>query len=204
MKTAIHVILWVSIVVLGYLLFESIMNPIRFNEEVEKRYETSIERLKEIRKLQLAYKSRKNEFAGSFDKLINFAKTDSFAIVKAIGEVPDTLTEEQALKLKLITRDTLFISIKDSLFNENYNIDSLAFIPYTKGSRFQIGAGELETGSKVKVRVFEVSVLNDTLLFDLDRQLVVNFNETRSILVGFPGLKVGSLTEANNNAGNWE
>jgi len=38
----------------------------------------------------------------------------------------------------------------------------------------------------------------------MDEQLVANFNDERIKLTGYAGLKVGSLTEATNNAGNWE
>jgi hypothetical protein len=33
---------------------------------------------------------------------------------------------------------------------------------------------------------------------------VTNYCEEREKITGYPGLKVGSLEEATNNAGNWE
>jgi hypothetical protein len=56
------------------------------------------------------------------------------------------------------------------------------------------------TGSKVKVKVFEATALNIEILHGLDKQSIINLND----LAKFPGLKVGSLEEAVNNAGNWE
>ena len=44
----------------------------------------------------------------------------------------------------------------------------------------------------------------DVVLRDLDRQLVINLNDQRRTNEKYPGLKVGSLTETINNAGNWE
>jgi hypothetical protein len=41
-------------------------------------------------------------------------------------------------------------------------------------------------------------------LGDLDRQLVVNYNDQRTKITGFPGMKVGDVKVPNNNAGNWE
>ena len=38
----------------------------------------------------------------------------------------------------------------------------------------------------------------------LDDQLRINLNDQRRVQEKYPGLKVGSLTETNNNAGNWE
>jgi hypothetical protein len=77
--------------------------------------------------------------------------------------------------------------------------------PYTGGrDQFELAAGVLETGSKVKVKVFECKVYFDVLLFGLDQQLIINLNQEKRDLDKFPGIKIGSLTELTNNAGNWE
>ena len=212
MKTAIQVVLAVAIIVLGYLLWESIQKPIRFNKEKDRIEKVTIQRLKDIRTAQLAFRSEYTRFTGDFDSLIIFVKTDSFTVVQAIGSVPDSMIEEmgrkkaeiQALKEGLISRDTIRLSVRDSLFTEYYPIDSLKFAPYTQGYEFELGAGVLATGSKVTIRVFEAKVPYDILLAGLNRQLIVNYKEMREKITGYPGLKVGSLEEATNNAGNWE
>ena len=212
MKTAIQVALAVAIIVLVYLLWESIQKPIRFNKEKDRIEQATIQRLKDIRTAQLAFRSEHGEFTGDFDSLITFLKTDSFSVVQAIGSVPDSMIEElgrkkaelQALKEGLISRDTIRLSVMDSLFSASYPIDSLKFAPYTQGYQFELGAGKLQTGSKVSVRVFEAKVPYDVLLSGLDRQLIINYKETREKITGYPGLRVGSLEEATNNAGNWE
>jgi len=212
MKTAIQVVLAVAIIVLGYLLWESIQKPIRFNKEKNRIEMATIQRLKDIRTAQLAFRSEHGRFTGDFDSLITFLKTDSFSVVQAIGSVPDSMIEElgrkkaelQALKEGLISRDTIRLSVKDSLFTANFPIDSLRYAPYTKNYEFELGAGTLETTSKVAVRVFEAKVPYDILLAGLDRQLIINYKETREKITGYPGLRVGSLEETTNNAGNWE
>ena len=212
MKTAIQVVLAVAIIVLVYLLWESIQKPIRFNKEKDRREQATIQRLKDIRTAQLAFRSENGRFTGDFDSLIIFLKTDSFSVVQAIGSVPDSMIEEmgrkkaeiQALKEGLISRDTIRLSVRDSLFKASYPIDSLRFAPYTQGYEFELGAGVLQTGSKVTIRVFEAKVPYDILLSGLDRQLIVNHKETREKITGYAGVKVGSLEEATNNAGNWE
>ena len=212
MKTAIQVVLAVAIIVLGYLLWESIQKPIRFNKEKDRIEQATIQRLKDIRIAQLAFRSEFGRFTGDFDSLITFLKTDSFSVVQAIGSVPDSMIEEmgrkkaeiQALKEGLISRDTIRLSVKDSLFSASYPIDSLRFAPYTQGYQFELGAGVLQTNSKVAVRVFEAKVPYDILLSGLDRQLIINHKETREKITGYAGVKVGSLEEATNNAGNWE
>lgn len=209
MKTAIQTVLIVAILILGYLIIESIQKPQRFNKEKNKRWDKTIERLVDIRTAQLAYKAEHGSFSGNFDTLINFVKMDSFAVIRAIGTLSDSLlnagwTEKQALKKGLIIRDTSRVSVLDSIFYKGYQIDSLKYVPYTSGKEFKLGAGEFQTGSNVKIQVFEASVLNNILLRGLDRQLVINFNAERIKITNFAGLKVGSLTEATNNAGNWE
>jgi len=212
MKTAIQVVLAVAIIVLCYLLWESIQKPIRFNKEKDRIEQATIQRLKDIRSAQLAFRSEHGRFTGDFDSLIIFLKTDSFSVVQAIGSVPDSMIEElgrkkaelQALKEGLISRDTIRLSVKDSLFTASYPIDSLKFAPYTQGYEFELGAGTLQTTSKVAVRVFEAKVPYDILLAGLNRQLIINYKETREKITGYPGLKVGSLEETTNNAGNWE
>jgi len=118
-----------------------------------------------------------------------------------VEELGRKKAEQQALKEGLISRDTIRLSVKDSLFTASYPIDSLKFAPYTQGYKFELGAGTLEAG-KVAVRVFEAKVPYDILLSGLDRQEIINYKELREKITGYPGLRVGSLEEATNNAGN--
>jgi len=185
------------------------MQPIRFNREKDKREKVAISRLEDIRTAQVAYKAKFGEYAGDFDALINFVKLDSFPNVMKIGSIPDSLyaagmTEREAIKLGIIIRDTIYVPVLDSIFHAKYTIDSLRYVPFADTNQFFIGAREIETGSKVRVKVFEASVLYDILLHGLNRQLVINYNSTRVKITGFPGLRVGSLEVPTNNAGNWE
>lgn len=199
MKTVYQILLLVVVAVLSYFVYESIMAPIRFEKEKDKRYEATIQRLKDVRTAQLAYRSRYSKFTGSFDTLITFLKEGQFKVVKQIGSEDDSLAVAQGK----ISRDTILVNVRDSLF-KNYAVDSLRFVPYSGGAQFQMAAGDLETGSKIKVRVFECKAHNDVVLKGLDRQEIVNINDLQKKLDKFPGLQVGSMTEATNNAGNWE
>ncbi|MFW5835556.1 MAG: hypothetical protein ACOCU3_01240 [bacterium] len=201
MKTVIQILLSIAIVVLGYLLVDSIMEPINFQQEQKARYNRTIERLKDIRAAQIAYRSIYGEFTGSFDSLIHFINNDSFRVVTAIGfedEDEEVVDEE-------VIRDTVMVSVRDSLFPADYVVDSLRYVPFTGGrEEFFLGAGEVMTGSGLEVEVFEVHVHNNVLLQGLNQQLVINMNDERIKRDQFPGLRVGSLTETTNNAGNWE
>jgi len=209
MKRLIQILLAIAIVVLGYFIYESIQKPIRFNQEKKKRYDATVQRMKDIRKAQLAFKKENGKFTGSFDTLITFIETGEMSVVKAIGSIPDSLlesgwTEEIAIKEGLIVRDTMLIPIKDTLFSPEYPIKKIWQVPFTKNDSIQLAAKIVLTGSKVKVPVFEAKVHNDILLHGMDRQLVINLNERMENANNFAGVKVGDIVEPNNNAGNWE
>lgn len=207
MKTAIQIVLLIAIIALGYFVYDSIMEPIRFNKDVKVREDATVEKLKNIRTVQVAYKDVYGKYTGSFDTLINFIKYDSFPIPAKyiLPEFnPDEMTEKEGIAKGLIKLTVTKISVKDSLFAPDYPIDRLRYIPFTNGKEFKLGAGEVPTASKVTVKVFEAYALYDTLLAGLDEQLVTNYIYDREKITKFPGLKVGSLTEATNNSGNWE
>lgn len=207
-KLIMQIILAIVIVVLGYLIVESIMNPIRFNKQRKIREEAVIERLKDIRTVQVAFKDKYGEYADNFDKLIKFVKQDSFELVKKDflpGYDPDVYSEEEGLKLGLIKTSTSKRSVKDSLWKiKDYSVEEITYIPFTDKSKFTLGAGEVATASGVKVKVFEAYALFDTILNGLDQQLIINYIDEREKITNFDGIKVGSLTEATNNEGNWE
>lgn len=204
MKKLIQVGLFILIGVLGYLLVESIAKPIRFTKEQTARYDVVIQKLKDIRTAQMAYKDQKGEFTGSMDTLINFVKSDSLILIKKFGEIPEemlgTITEREAVLKGIITRDTIRVGVLDSIFTIGYPIDSLRYIPYSEGREFAMAAGEVVTGSKLKVKVFEAKAPSKHILKGLDKQQIINLNDGWD----YKGLKVGSLEEANNGAGNWE
>lgn len=199
MKTVYQIVLAILIVVIAYFVYESIMAPIRFEKEKNKRYDVTIQRLKDVRTAQVAYRSRYSKYTGSFDTLITFLKEGQFKVVKQIGSEDDSLAVAQGK----VYRDTILVAVRDSLF-KNYAVDSLRFVPFSGGDQFELAAGELETGSKVKVKVFECKAHNDVILKGLDRQEIINMNDLAKKLEKYAGLKVGSMTEATNNAGNWE
>lgn len=210
MKTVIQIVLFIAIIMLGYYCVESINKPIRFQEQQAIRQAANIEKLIYTRDAQVAYKSVYNKYTGSYDTLINFILNDSLPLVKKEGSLTDSMreagiTELKALALGIISRDTIRVSVKDSLFPAGYAVDSLKFIPFVEGGKmYEMGAGVVETGSGVKVQVFEAKVHNNIYLDGLEAQEVINMNDKTEKLERYPGLKVGSLEAANNNAGNWE
>lgn len=204
MKKLIQLALVVLVVVLGVLLVRSIMEPINFKKEQTYRYGVVVQKLKDIRTAQLAYKDVYGRFTGSFDTLTTFVKTDSLPLIFKKGEIPEEflgqITEREAIEKGMIIRDTIRVAVLDSLFGVEYPIDSLSYIPFSDGKKFKMAEGEIITGSKLKVKVFEAKAPSKFILNGLDEQAIINFNDGWD----YKGLKVGSLEEANNAAGNWE
>jgi hypothetical protein len=210
MRTVIQIVLVVVAVGLTYFIYKGIQKPIQFEKAKEARYQATIEKLKDIRKAQLAYKDVYGRFTGSWDTLIHFIKYDSVRNIRKIGELTDSMieakiTERRAVQMGLIIRDTVRVSVKDALFSPGFNPDNLKYIPVPDTTaEFMLGQATITTGSGIRVPVFEAKAHNNVILQGLERQYVINMNEQRRLNERYPGLKVGSLTETVNNAGNWE
>jgi len=210
MRTVIQIVLFIVAVVLAYLIYQSIQRPIDFDKAKKVRYEATIEKLKDIRKAELAFKDVYGNFTGSWDTLINFVINDSVKNVRKIGELTDSMlaaniSEKKAIKLGLIIRDTIKESVHDAIFGKSFDPESLKYVPVPDTvAEFHLGATVITTGSGIKVPVFEAKAHNNLVLRGLDRQLVINLNDQERTNDKYPGLKVGSLTETLNNAGNWE
>ncbi|MRT92685.1 hypothetical protein [Ancylomarina sp. 16SWW S1-10-2] len=213
LKSVFQILLAFAIVAFGYLAYQSIMKPIEFGKIKTERYAKIINQLKDIRKAENAYKDVNNKYTGSFDTLISFIKTDSMPMVKSIGSLSDEqieagMTEKEAVKKGFITRDTVMVSALTTTFNANYDIESLRYVPTTKEqSEFTLAAGIIVTGSNVTVQVFEAKVSNMAIFADLRDEYLDELKEengNRLRINKYPGLKVGSLEEANNGGGNWE
>lgn len=210
MRTVIQILLFIVAIVLAYFIYKGVQDPIDFEKAKDDRYEATIERLREIRRAQLAFKNVNGRFTGSWDTLIDFVKYDSVKNVRKVGELTDSmieegLTERKAVELGLLIRDTIKESVLEAEFGSNFNADNLKLIPVPDTTaEFMLGANVITTGSGIKVPVFEAKAHNNIILRGLDRQYVINLNEQRRLNGKYPGLKVGSLTETNNNAGNWE
>ena len=104
MKTSkiLQIALAVVIVVLIVLLYNSIMKPVRFDNEYILRRDAVVVKLKEIRNLQETYKMTYGRYAGDIDSLVLGLKEGKLPVVKKYGNVPDEMTEAEALKKGII------------------------------------------------------------------------------------------------------
>ena len=71
-KLFTYCILPIVILALAYLIYSSIMKPVRFDREADARKQVAVERLKDIRTIQAVYKSAKGYYAPKMDTLIDF------------------------------------------------------------------------------------------------------------------------------------
>lgn len=222
-KLIIQILLAGIIIFLGYKCYQSIRIPQQFTEIKEQRYDKIIQRLKDIRTVQDAYKSVYNRYTANFDTLIYFAKFDSVRVVRSIGSLSDEqlesgMTEAQAIKEGLILRDTIKVNALESLkknaeekkepFLPDYTIDDIRYVPFTgKKHQFKMGASSVFTDSGIEVPIFEARISNTEIFENLPeeyRESVLQANGESKRLNKYPGLKVGDLKEANNNVGNWQ
>ena len=212
-KLIIQIFLVVVIGVLGYLCYQSIMIPQQFTKIKEQRYERVIQRLKDIRTAQEAYKSVYGVYTHSFDTLIHFIKYDSIKTVREIGALTDDqiaqgMTEAQAIKEGIIIRDTIKAGALENVFSADFPIDEIRYVPFTQRKhQFKMGTNTIYTESGLEVPVFEARISNMIIFEDLRDQYeeqLLEENGERKRLNKYPGLKVGDLNEANNNVGNWE
>lgn len=211
-RIIIQIALVAFIIVLAYMVWDTIETPIKFDKEKNVRYEEVVTRLKDIREAQLAFKNVNERFCGDWDSLIAFIKYDSIPQVRKIGMLTDEMiakgmSEQDAMKKGLIIRDTIRVSVLDEIFGKDYPIDELKIIPNSGDQIFWLGQTSIITGSGVIVPVFEARAHNNQILAELEneyKQQIINLNEQRRKNERYPGLKVGSISEPNNNAGNWE
>lgn len=208
MKTIFKILLLGAVVVLGYLCVKSILDPLSFEEESKSRKQIVINRLIDIRNIQTEYRNLYGQYASTFDTLVDFVKTGHIPQVVKEGmlteqQLASGLTEQEAVKQGLIKRDTVRVPVIDALFGGNYKADSLGYVPGTT-TMFELAVGSITTASGFEVKVFECKTPYDVYLQGLDRQEIINLKDLAKKLDKYPGLKVGSVTEINNNAGNWE
>lgn len=224
-KKIVSVLLLFVIAGLVYACIRSIMEPINFNKQKDYRESVGIQRMKDVRTLQEAFKSVTGHFTASSDSLVDFYKNGKMEVIMQIGSNDDSLAVANTEKLKKsrrgITPEQMYelykkgehlvfsisskVDVKDTLFNtrKSFDIDSLKYIPFSQGDTIQMESVIKEV-SGVKVPLFEAKMPYKSLLKGLDNQLRINLDADRKAMNRYEGLQVGSVSAPNNNAGNWE
>lgn len=229
LKIGLEILLAVIICLLVWLTVKSVQKPVKFNQELKARSEVAIQRLKDIRTLQVAFKSVNGRFSPSVDSLKIFYETGKMDIVMQIGsnddsiavanteaikkankklkpaEITAKLQEAYAAGTKVVFSTVTEIPVKDTLFRSrpDFCIDSLYYIPFSGKQLTQMEA-TIKTVSGVQVPLFEARMPYKALCLGMDNQLRINKDAECRDQNKYEGLQVGSVTAPNNNAGNWE
>ncbi|MAD11842.1 MAG: hypothetical protein CMC04_03885 [Flavobacteriaceae bacterium] len=210
MKIALQAFLWILSIFFSYQIYNSVMGPINFNKVRDIRYSKVINRLKEIRKAQIAYKDVNGMYSNNFDSLIKFIDQGIFTLIEKRDS--SFLEYDRTYRIdmlkEVIVVDTLgTVSVKDSLFSDSDDYVNMSKIPVEGiDAEFLINADIIikNSGSvNYNVPVFEVKIAKDIILHDQNKDLLKQENETISV-DGVNGSEIilGSMTNVSIN-GNW-
>lgn len=196
MRLVFNVILLLIAAALAYMLYQSIEEPIAFDNEKERRKDIVVEKLETIRKAQEMYRDITGNFAPTFDTLIDVLTNGRFTRIAVIGDPDDpNFTGE-------ITYDTSYTAAIDSVRALGMDLAKLRYVPTfpdTKEIQFMIAADTIEYQSTT-VAVVEVGTPWKTFMGDYaDARFAKydqNFNPNKV-------LKFGDLNKP-NLSGNWE
>ncbi len=165
-----------------------------------------VQRLKDIRKVQVAYHKEKGVYTNNWDTLMDFLNNGKVTLIKRLGALPDTVptdemarelgliqkmpegaTDQEVIDMGIIVRDTLLVGVKGTIFNKDdaqdrktpLKLDSLSYVPFST-HQFTMQTGTVESGGVTQPTI----LVKDPDPFDKQFQF-------------------GSLTEA-STTGNWK
>ena len=204
LKTILSIVLALLCVFLVYKIYQGVMEPVRFEHDVNARKKVAIQQLKDIRDLQVAFKSVNDRFTASFDTLKQFYNTGEMVVLMQIGSKDDSLAmahtnEVKKAKKGKITDADLYklyqegdknlvfsiqnkIAVKDTLFKnrDDFNINTIEKIPFAVGEYGAAAVTDIEMDAIVKkvsgvdVPLFEAKLPYKSLLNGLNHQRSVN------------------------------
>lgn len=116
--------------------------------------------------------------------------------------------EVKQYKLQGFRRDTIEQNMLLTLYKGEYDensIDQIIEIPFSEGKRFEVEVNnDYKTSQGIRVPLFEIRAPFESYLSDLNKQELVNLQDSEEKKGHYAGLKVGDVEAPNNNAGNWE
>ena len=205
-RKQITYVLFLFSAILVFAIYNSINAPIEFNIVKNERYLKVIDRLKDIRNAQVAFKSVNGIYSNDFEELVKFVDSAQFTIVQKRDSSYmqyDRVYRIDMLR-EVIVVDTLgYVSVKDSLFSNTDSYKSMASIPIDGiDEKFKLKADIIDKNG-YNVPVFEVRVSKDLILFDQNKDLITQEKQTVSVDgVNGPDIVLGSLSDVSTN-GNW-
>ncbi len=209
-KKIAQIVLALVIVALVYVIYQQISTPIKFDKELATRQASVIERIKDIRTAERAFKSKYMRFTGSFDSLEQFILTDTLELERKLVDEDDSVAMAMLKKSGKKNVEKFKIAVIDTIFSPKKltekEVKELRYIPYSNNKPYYLEAGIITTESKVVIPVVECRApykeFLDTVAY---HQEVVNLiDDSENNFNRYPGVKFGSMESGNNEAGNWE
>ncbi len=207
-KKLINILLILISLFLGYKIYNSVYDPVKFNKEKVKRYQKIVEKLKDIRNAELAHREVTGDYTDNFDNLVKFIDTAKFVITQQRDSSYKYFDKRYGIEKEkdTVLIDTLgFASVKDSLFKNDNRYKDMMWVPIPKREKqvkFELQHGYLKR-SNVKIPVFMARVDKSEVLYDQPKDLVKqekNIKSTKEINGAY--IQVGSLDEV-DDSGNW-
>lgn len=110
--------------------------------------------------------------------------------------------------LQNFRRDTTMTDLLGALYNDKYtneSISNLMYIPFTENESFEVELNNnYLSANNIWIPLIEIRAPYKSFLSDVNRQETLNLIDYQRKLEKYEGLKVGSVIEPNNFAGNWE
>ena len=205
-KPFVILLFWGLSGLFAYQIYQSINLPIKFEKVKKERFAEAIEKLKDIRDAQEAYRSVTGGFANDFESLVKFVDTAEFVLTQqrdsSYMEFSQVYKIDQLKEVVII--DTLgYRSVKDSLFGTSDRYRTMMDVPFAQNNeKFELKSDVLDKNG-YRAAVFEAKVKKDIILWDQPRDLLAQENEQVSVdEVNGTEIILGSLTDVSTN-GNW-
>jgi len=198
MKLIINLVLVALVALFIWILIGSIQEPIAFQAEKDKR-ETAVEnQLKRLREAQDIYRNVTGAFANDYADLKNTLRTGKIMNIAVEGDPDDPNNNT-------ITYDTTYEAAMNLVTKANLNLDSLEYVPYGDGVKFDLFADTI-TYQKTLVWVVEAKTRYADFMGPYKDIKYKKYDDTYN--PDQPGekkyyLKFGNRT-APNTSGNWE
>ncbi len=217
-KGLVIAVMWLLTILFGYLIYDSIQEPIRFDKLKEQRYQAAVNKMLDIKKAQLAFKEINKRYTDNLDSLVQFIETAEFTIIERKDTSVIDVERNRIYGISVgsdgvggyfkdivVTKEIGKIKVKDSLFKDSdryKRLNTLKIDGLTERIPVTMKAGWLVKG-EFKSPVFEAKINKTALLSDQKGYLVAKEKKTVSV-DGINGEEIilGSLEEL-SMAGNW-
>lgn len=220
-----RILLVILALFLALLSYKSIMRPEKFKSIYDIRKTEIVKRLETLRAVEAIYKSEHKDYTANIDSLIDFVNNGKITIVQTSGNIPEGMTEDQAFKAGLITKQEIQISAKEKILESDQKVQeeslkNFYLIPESGGKRFNIETSTLSNKSSLyTIGVYRVEVPIDDILINMsktispdesgfflkfyNRVIFNNLENEKQYRNQYDPIILGSLTEA-STSGNWE